>query len=302
FFEVYFQVEKKFRDVNKVRLLKISLLFITFFSLQLFKFISLTNIYLIFTLSTLLTLIYSVWRSKVISLHVNISGINLSVLKEKIKIGMPYLMGNFIILLTVNVDKNFISVFSTKESFAIYGFASIFLIILKELINSLKSFIFPYLNSTYKDKREKIYNILSLYIIFGFSLTIVILPIIKYVILKYYPIYNLSIKLVPILFVATTFESLTIILHSNYYQTYNYYKNYLINSAFIGVIIYGIFFTCYALNPNLSLLNYAYMALFCGIMRVLFNDIYLRKKMNIRLINSLYMFIPFSALLINFLI
>ncbi|MCX7698073.1 MAG: hypothetical protein N2114_01225 [Candidatus Goldbacteria bacterium] len=166
--EVFYNSKKLFKKINSIRLKRVLLYSLFLLLSYIFNF-NTFNLLLSLCLSYLFILIF---ESKDLGLFESyrVSSFSFNTEFRKIKFGLIILLGNLISIFNSNIDKIFLSIRLNNDQFGIYIFPNIFFIIFKEFVQSLKSFLFPNINSNDYKFKVNFYTKISYTLMFFFCL------------------------------------------------------------------------------------------------------------------------------------
>lgn len=191
--------------------------------------------------------------------------------KQNIKIGFFVLLGNFIALLMISIDRVVVSNFFKINQFAYYAFALSMCSVIIIFINSVSFVFFPYLLSSSLELRTQAYHLLkpSIIILWAGAL-IIYFPFTVWVDF-YLPRYTESLPLMATLLCTISFSSQIFILHANFFKAYLKQQLYFILAgislvcAMVLYLIAAIFFC--------TLLSIAFTAVISFLLWYLLNEV-----------------------------
>lgn len=148
--------------------------------------------------------------------------------KENIDIGIFVLLGNFVVILFLTIDRLMVSRFFSIEQFAIYAFALSVATVTYTFVQGVSQVFFPYLSATVTELRSRAYHLGKPAIILSWAVILVIyFPLVRLIEL-YLPSYVASLPIMQILLGTVGFGSIIQVLHINYYKAYRKQRQYLL--------------------------------------------------------------------------
>ena len=194
---------------------------------------------------------------------------------ENISIGIFVLLGNFIAVLLITVDRLTVSSFFPITEFAHYTFAMSMCGLVTVFVQAVSLVFFPYLSGSSSELRCKAHRMLKPAItIFWAGALVIYFPLTAFV--GYYlPHYMASLPLMAILLCMIGFSSQIQILHVNFFKAYRQQRMYF--------LIAGVCLVCavilYLLAATLSgtLASIAMTAVIASVLWYLLNEFSLRR-------------------------
>ncbi|MFC2012623.1 lipopolysaccharide biosynthesis protein, partial [Chloroflexota bacterium] len=148
--------------------------------------------------------------------------------KENINIGIFVLLGNFVVILVITMDRLIVSSFFPIEQFAVYAFALMVTGIIYTFVGAIAQVFFPNLSAMTRVLRARAYQLGKPAIIITWaSILILYFPLarlIEFILPKYID----SLPIMGILMCTVGFGSLIQILHTSYYMVYRRQRQYFI--------------------------------------------------------------------------
>jgi len=148
--------------------------------------------------------------------------------RENINIGIFALLGGFVVVLFLTIDRLMISSFFAIEQFAIYAFALTAATIAYAFVGAVSGVFFPYLSGISPELRTKAYHLGKPAIILAWAAALTIYFPLTRLIEFYLPYYVASLPIMQILLGAVGFGGLILILHVNYYLVYRKQRQYFL--------------------------------------------------------------------------
>jgi O-antigen/teichoic acid export membrane protein len=159
--------------------------------------------------------------------------------RENIGIGAFVLLGNFVAVLLVTVDRLAVGSFFSIIQFAQYSFAISICALGITFIQAVSLVLFPYLSGSSLETRTQAYQILRPALIVCWAIFLICyFPFTAWV--SYYlPQYAESLPLIAILFCTVGFNSQIQILHVNFFKAYRMQRIYFVIAgvALAGAVI-----------------------------------------------------------------
>lgn len=201
-----------------------------------------------------------------------------------IKVGIFVMIGNFMTIIILGIDRLFVDRLFTIKDFAMYSFAYSLVSLFYILLNSLTQVIYPYLTRTREDKLKDVYEIVKVLITIVMGITLSAYFVIKIVVLQFLPEYvdclNVLLLLVPTIVLSGQIS----ILVANYYKVLKEIKDYTKNT--IIAVVLGIVSNTVACMIYKSIESIAIATLISFIIWVLYSDHYFKKKLNVNLFKA----------------
>lgn len=190
-------------------------------------------------------------------------------IKKNIKIGFFIMLGNFVSIIIIGVDRIFISKFFTVHDFAMYSFAVSLLSMIYILLNGIRSVIYPYLTRSSEKNLNKTYETMKTYIfiILGYALSSYF--IFEIIVLGFLPKYKEVLYITPIIFPTVLLSGEINIVTSNFYKSLKLEKEYTRNNliavavSLISIVIAFLVFRSKEAIATSSLLSF-YIWELCG--------------------------------------
>lgn len=151
------------------------------------------------------------------------------------KIGIPLLLANICSTLLLNLDRQFVNINFSAETYAKYAFAYNLLTLVTICTSAVSTIIYPILKrSNYDSMKDKYSYLVSLLLILVLACIGLYFPLCVFI--EYYlPQYEYSLLIFKIIFPGIAFTSVvTVVIH-------NYYKTYGMNSLFMIISIVILF-------------------------------------------------------------
>lgn len=230
FFRFTAQALRQFKGLTLVnvftRIAFLLIIIIYLFTLGYFDYHNIIYGYLLASIIGLAILVF--WFRKYLGSSKRSLSRLLSYGKKNIGIGTFVLLGNFVSILFLSIDRLMVSSFFTIEKFAIYGFAVAIITIAYTFILSIAQVFFPYLSSFSPQLQRHAYRLAKPAIILSWAATLILYFPLAKLIGFYLPQYFRSLRIIQLLICTVGFGSLIQILHINYYKTYHKQREYFI--------------------------------------------------------------------------
>ncbi len=146
--------------------------------------------------------------------------------KNNISIGVFVLLGSFVLMLFLTIDRLMVSAFFNVEQFAIYAFAIVGSTIIYAFVRAISQVFFPNLSAMSNEIKIQTYQVGKPIIILSWALILILYFPISGVVEHYLPDYTESLPIMQILLCTVGFGSLIRILHANYYKVYRMQRRY----------------------------------------------------------------------------
>ncbi|MBT9148095.1 MAG: hypothetical protein DDT32_01865 [Syntrophomonadaceae bacterium] len=148
--------------------------------------------------------------------------------KENINIGIFVLLGNFVVVLFLTIDRLMVSSFFAIEQFAIYAFALTVAMIAYTFVGVVSQVFFPNLSAMTTELRTRAYQLGKPAIILAWAATLTLYFPLTRLIEFYLPHYVASLPIMQILLCTVGFGSLIQILHVSFYMAYRKQRQYFL--------------------------------------------------------------------------
>ena len=148
--------------------------------------------------------------------------------KENIKLGIFILLGSFVAILFLSIDRLMVSSFFPIEQFAIYAFALTIAMVTYSFVGVVSQVFFPYLSAATTQLRTRAYQLAKPAITLSWAATLAMYFPATRLIEFYLPHYVVSLPILQILLCTVGLGSLIQILHTNYYAVYRKQQRYFL--------------------------------------------------------------------------
>lgn len=197
-----------------------------------------------------------------------------------IKVGLFVLIGNFMSLLILGIDRLFIDRLFSLKDFAIYSFAYTLISLFYILLNSITTVIYPYLTRARKDSYKEVYETIRISITIMMSVTLCAYFVIKVIVIKFLPQYSESFSILMYLVPTVIYSGQINILISNFYKVLNKTKEYTVNNIIALILAFVTNFIAYIIFKNMK--SIAAATLIAFILWILYSDLYFKKVLKVR--------------------
>ena len=201
-----------------------------------------------------------------------------------IKVGFFVLIGNFISLLILGIDRLFIDRLFSLKDFAIYSFAYTLISLFFILLNSITTVIYPYLTRARKDSYKEVYETIRVSITIIMSITLCAYFVIKVIVINFLPQYNESFSILMYLVPTVIYSGQINILISNFYKVLNKTKEYTVNNIVALILAFTTNFLAYIIFKDMKSIAVATLVSF--ILWVLYSDLYFKKILQVKLLRA----------------
>ena len=148
--------------------------------------------------------------------------------RQNIGIGIFVLLGNFVSILFLTVDRLMVSSFFSIEQFAIYSFAAAISSIAYTFVSAVGIVFFPYLSGILPELRTRAYHLAKPAIVVSWAASLALYFPVTRLVEFYLPHYVAGLPIMQILLCTVGFGSLIQILHVNYYKAYRRQRQYFL--------------------------------------------------------------------------
>ncbi|KYD29151.1 oligosaccharide flippase family protein [Geobacillus sp. FSL W8-0032] len=206
----------------------------------------------------------------------------LSIVKNEIahnyRIGFFLLIGNFMGIIILGIDRIFIDHFLSVEEFSYYSFAVSLLGLVFTIINSISSYLYPYIARDRDQLNAQKYKLFSSICVLITSYSLCTFFVIKFIILNYLEDYTDSIIIAAVLYPTVILRSIINIVGVNFYKGLQLIKDYNKNNivAFVITLLVNVI----VVFSTPSLLNFSIGTLLSFYVWWIYTDFYFYKKLN----------------------
>ena len=212
--------------INISRGLAFLLTIILFFNLG---YVGYHHVFFAFFSSYLFILLFAVfWFSKYLGGKMPSFSSLLNYGKENINLGVFVLLGTFVSIFFLSIDRLMVSAFFSIEQFAIYAFALTIALVVHIFVGVIAQVFFPYLSATTTQSRTEAYRLAKPAIILSWAAILAVYFPATKIVEFYLPHYIVSLPILQTLLGTMGFGSLIHILHTNYYAVYRKQRQYFL--------------------------------------------------------------------------
>ncbi|MFC1913753.1 lipopolysaccharide biosynthesis protein [Chloroflexota bacterium] len=194
--------------------------------------------------------------------------------KGNINTGIFVLLGNFILMLFLTVDRLMVNFFFSLENFAIYSFAVTATVVIYTFIRAISQVFFPYLSAITPNSRVRAYHLSKPVIIIVWAAVLTLYFPLVSLLQSYLPKYITSLPIMQVLIGTIGFGSLIQILHVSYFKVYGKQRQYFICG--ITSVSLSIVFNLWAITVWGSLQSVAMATLISSAIWYIFNEVSLK--------------------------
>ncbi|TDT52019.1 oligosaccharide flippase family protein [Fonticella tunisiensis] len=210
---------------------------------------------------------------------------NIKDFRKNFSNGFFVMIGNFMGIIILGLDRFFIDKFFNVSDFAMYSFAVSLLSLFYILLGAVNTVTYPYLARMNKDNMKQIYEIMKfiLFVIISFCLSGFF--ILKFIVLKFIPNYIPALSITMILFPTILFNGQISIVSANFYKTLGLQKEYTLNNIIallLGFITNFVGYKIYKSPVAIAIASFISFYLW-----VAYSDYFFKRKIGINL-NKLY--------------
>ena len=201
-----------------------------------------------------------------------------------IKVGFFVLIGNFMSLLILGIDRLFIDRLFSLKDFAIYSFAYTLISLFYILLNSITTVIYPYLTRARKGSYKEVYETIRMSITIIMSVTLCAYFVIKVIVIKFLPQYSESFSILMYLVPTVIYSGQINILISNFYKVLNKTKEYTVNNIVALILAFITNFLAYIIFKDMK--SIAAATLIAFILWILYSDLYFKKILEVKVLRA----------------
>ena len=149
--------------------------------------------------------------------------------RQNINVGIFVLLGNFVVVLFLTIDRLMVSSFFSIEQFAVYAFATVIVtVVIYTFARAASDVFFPYLSAAAPELRAQTYRLGKPAIILAWAAVLAGYFPLARLIEFYLPHYVASLPVMQVLLCTVGFGSLIQVLHVNYYKVYRKQRQYFL--------------------------------------------------------------------------
>lgn len=206
---------------------------------------------------------------------------NIKDIRNNFHIGFFVMIGNFMSIIIIGLDRVFIDKFFTLKDFAMYSFAYSMISVFYILLSSLTTVVYPYLARTDQSKMKKTYETIKMFLIIIIGASLSGFFILKFIVLKFLPKYIDALPITLVLIPTVLLSGQNSILISNYYKVMKLQKEYTFNNlvAFMLGLVTNIIAYLVFKTP----LSIAIASLISFIIWLFYSDSFFKKKLNLNI-------------------
>ncbi|MGG3962211.1 oligosaccharide flippase family protein [Geobacillus stearothermophilus] len=280
FFSFVCQITKKFRifAVNTMLQNVLNILFIC-----ILIFLGIKNYFYYIFIQSIINLLISIkytiqFKDIVIGKRESIFLVKNEIVSNY-KIGFFVLVGNFMGLIILGIDRIFIDRFLSIAEFSYYSFAVSLLGLVFTIINSISVYLYPYIARNRGQLNAQKYELFSSICILVASYSLCTFFVIEFIVINYLGDYTESIIITAILYPIIILGSTINIVSVNFYKALQLVKDYNRNNivAFAITLLSNIIIVFSA--P--SLLNFSIGTFLSFYIWAIYTDFYFYRKFNI---------------------
>lgn len=275
FFIVISQSIKQFKTITKANIANGSLFLIFLLIIFFYGYISYIPLIFATLFSTLLLILFYIFHfRKYLFLQSTVITSLPHYLMENIGIGIFVLLGNFIALIFVTIDRLIVGSFFSITQFAVYAFAVTLSGLAMLFLQAVAQVFFPYLSGSGSETRKKAYRLLKpAIVIFWAGFLAVYYPFSAWI--RYFlPHYADSLPLMAILVCTVGFSAQIQILHANFFKVYLKQREYFLIAGASLVVAVALNLLAFFIFGTLTAV--AVTAVVSIIFWYLFNEVALR--------------------------
>lgn len=204
--------------------------------------------------------------------------------KELIKLGFFVMIGNFMTIIVLGIDRLFVDAFFSLEDFAMYSFAYTLISLFYILLNSLTMVLYPYLTRAKEETYKEVYEIIKMGISILMSFTLCGYFVIKFIVINFIPQYTNSFNILIFLVPTVIYSGHISILITNYYKVLKKTKEYTINN--IVALIISIMANIIAYIMFKDVMAIAVATLISFILWIIYSDLYFKKILGVKILKA----------------
>lgn len=183
-------------------------------------------------------------------------------IKNNIFLGFFIMLGNFVTIIIIGIDRMFVDKFFTVKDFAMYSFAVSLLSLFYLILNAITTVVYPYLTRSNDKHKGKTYETMKsvIFILLGYCLSGYF--IFDIIVRIFIPQYVEALKITAIIFPTILLSGEINIVTQNYYKTLKLQKQYTKNNiaavimALVTIVIAFLLFKTVTSIAVCSLLSF----------------------------------------------
>lgn len=199
---------------------------------------------------------------------------------ELTKNGFFIMIGNFMGVFILGLDRLFVDKFFSLREFSMYSFAYTLISLFFILLNSITMVIYPYLARMNEENNKAVYEKIRVVLSSIMGITLVGYFIIKFIVMNYLPKYEASLPILIFLVPTVIYSAQINILIANYYKILKKTKDYSKNN--IVALLLGLITNIIAFAIFKSYIAIAAATLISFILWLLYSDYYFSKTIGIK--------------------
>ncbi|MBB6713528.1 oligosaccharide flippase family protein [Clostridium gasigenes] len=205
-------------------------------------------------------------------------------IKENYKIGFFIMIGNFVSLALLGLDRIFVEKLFTLQEFAMYSFAFSVITMFYMISNTLATVVYPYITRFKKEELGECYVVIKNSCNFILAVTISGYFVIDIFVRMVLPDYIDSIEIIRILTPTILISGQISVTVINYYKAMKFNKEYIKNNVIALILALILNIVAYLIFKTPESIAWASLGTF--IIWSFYSDIFFMKKLNIKLFKS----------------
>lgn len=239
----------------------------------------------IYTLINFILLLWYFYRYNDITFGKKISlKENKKFIKTLFKLGFPLLLSNFVGILILNIDRQFVSILFDTYTYGIYAFAYSMLNLVTTAIAAVSTVLYPSLKSKEEDELKMSYNGLVGMIAIIVSLCLFAYFPLEFIVKYFLPQYIKSLDVFKIIFPSLLFNTSVSVVISNYYKSLGDIKKYFHITILVLILSIIANIVAYFILPNPLSISMASVIIM--IIWYLISELIIYKKWKISFLNN----------------
>ncbi len=178
-------------------------------------------------------------------------------IKKCFALGFPLLIANLCSSLILNFDRQFVNLYFSNATYAIYAFAYSTLSMVTQLISAVTIVIYPILKNSSIDKLRSNYHVLvTILLVFVFGCLALYYPLVP-VVNWFLPKYTGSLVIFRIILPGLVLSSVVSVIIQNYYKSLDRPGLFFVFSAITLAVSIGLNFAAYYLFKTTEAISWA---------------------------------------------
>lgn len=285
FFTFIAQFVKKFKVFSFITILSKIIYVVLVFLLIILKLNTSFYFVLIQTIVNLIILfVYMYYFKDIIWGKLERFQLSIEPIKKFFKIGFMVMVGSFMSMIVVGLDRLFIDRFYTLKDFALYSFAISILTLLYTLLNAGTTVLYPYLTRENSGNYPNLYIKLKKYSLIIMGLALASYFGVEFIVNLWLPKFKPSLTITLLLFPTVLLNGQISIVVSNFYKVLKLQRDYMKNNIFALAMSFCVVLIMHLIFHNVEAIAAATIISFY--IWLVFSDNFFRKKIGVKVFST----------------